>query len=224
MRTPIRGHRRGGVTLAEMVITSAVSLIVLLAIMNIFSFILGQCGVRASAGMSRQQANLAMEQIERDVQNATSFSAQNTAGGASSGNTLFVLVMPKASDADGNYIPKRNASGNLTFAPGQQIGFYLSDESGKVSVRGGTVLWRAVRGAGQTSISAWKPDADWALYDNDRPRYPGIEAFSISSSGGTAPLVQATLVLSAREEGASSRTRVSRQIYLANNDAGLGSG
>ena len=210
-------------TMIELVVAIAVVAILLFSVVSVFQIGIRRWDVQTSFAYSLQTSNTAIEKIEKDARNATSFTTA-----ASGSNTLYEFTMPADIDSStkdnvdnsipspgGIYIPERPDT-DLTYADGVQYCYYLSDITGGQSVTGGTILWRASAPAGSSTFTK---DTSWSLVNTTVARCSGIQSFAISQPAANPDTTVQVDMSVAGTSGHTTHTyTISREMYMGNHN------
>lgn len=207
-----RNNRRG-VTLIELLVAMSVSGFVLIAVLGIFGFSTRQFGAQTGRAETMLLANQAMNAMAKDIHNCISVQADAT-------GILSVFTLPGNTDASGNYVPVMQ-NGTLTYVPGLQIHYRLSNWKGNAS--SGTNLWREYwQTGGLLGLgSSWTLDNAWTLLPGGSPKLPkfqNMSALTFSTTGMPANTVRVSLTMTDQEGGQASSYTVSRSVYLSNHN------
>lgn len=207
---------RHGMTLMEILIVTTVLSVILIPVLTIFTVITRQWNNQVSRGQAIRIANLAMEQMTKDLRNGVSFQATD-------GNKTCTFTMPANTDAKGNFTPvwDRNF---ITYASGYRVHYYLSDLTGLAST--GTVLWRETNPLSSGSVG-WVPDSLRSLAPGSlsggvltaaaRGNVDHVSSLTFSA-GVVSNTVQATISISYKESKTTSVYTLTRLIYLSNHN------
>lgn len=187
--------RHGGLktrsfTLVELIIAMIALSVLFFAVVSVFQISIHRWDVQTSFSYSLEAIDAAEGQIGSDARNAVSFTTAT-----SGGNTLYEFTLPDNCNTNATYctsgtvspsnIDQVNAggvyapvsvSGNLLYADGPQVAYYLSDITGAQTVTGGSVLWRATAPLGSTMFT---PDKSWSLVNTSVARCSGITSFNL---------------------------------------------
>lgn len=210
-RSSCEGRNSGGFTLAELLVATAVTSLVLTSI----------CGIYFTVSKEWER-----EQGEAEALAATSLACSRLADYLARSTGATVLTRITSNDALAINVPSDTAyggtqipvwsGGKLVYRGGTWVVFYLSDTTGSY-LTPGRILW-----AGNMSWSGFpgsvSPDAAWSLYyGSSKGRIAPLTSLSFSmDSTGERPSVTVTAVARYKTGTGSAQVSQSRTVCLRN--------
>jgi prepilin-type N-terminal cleavage/methylation domain-containing protein len=204
-------------TMIELMVTIAVSSVVMVALTLLLGTVTHQWSGQVSRGRAIQIANFAMSQISREARGAVLFQAVD-------GTKTCTFTMPANTDASGNFVPVWNRT-FLRYAAGYRVHYYLSDLTGVAG--SGSVLWRETNPLSSGS-AGWVQDSAWSLVPGSlvggvltssaRGKMDNITALTFSTTITKPNTVQASITVSFQEGKTTSAYTLARTIYLGNHN------
>lgn len=205
-------NRRKGFSLVEVVLASALTVVVVGTLASVYSLATRQAARAVASINGTRQAQILATEIAKTVSNSV-YCAVITSGG----NTGLRCTMPQnGTDKDGDgyldeytpYIVSKR--GIEKFGRGKRVWYYFSDSTGNFT-NTGTVLWRAQRNDDLLPTTTDK-DSAWAFYyGTSNSRWKLIESinFSVDANAKTT-----TFTIIGSQKTGAERTATNSDVTM----------
>jgi len=182
-RTATGPRKAGGVTLIELTIVCGLTALLATAVCGVYIYALRLWERGQAENSAYMAASIGMDRIAKLTENAVDAQIQWPG--------YLMIVLPRDKESNGDYIPYRAMTGQLMYRPGDQIIFYLSDNTGTYPQyshpqASHDILWRSVNAV---------RDRSWSLHPGThKGRVAPVQALSFEvTSIGTRKLVRITI-------------------------------